>query len=83
MNSTMATKIATMSNVLRTFGSMPPATRSDSRTPGRVSVTVCTLPTPSDDGCRQAPQKTLTCAAHSTAASTSANARTSARLTAV
>src|SRR5215469_7214532 len=29
MNKTMATKIATMSNVVRTRGRMPPATRSD------------------------------------------------------
>jgi len=29
MNKTIETKIATMSNELRTFGSMPPATRSE------------------------------------------------------
>jgi hypothetical protein len=33
MNSTMAAKIATMSNELRTFGRIPPATRSESSSP--------------------------------------------------
>ena len=33
MNNTTDTKIATMSNVLRTLGSMPPATRSDRNSP--------------------------------------------------
>ena len=38
MNRTIATKIATMSNVVSTLGRMPPATRSEIREPVWVSV---------------------------------------------
>ena len=40
MNRTIATKIATMSNVVSTLGRMPPATFSEIRAPGSVSVSV-------------------------------------------
>src|SRR5260370_19861226 len=43
MNSTMATKIATMSNVVSTRGSMPPATRSEISEPESESVVMATL----------------------------------------
>src|SRR6266487_3579970 len=39
MNRTMAAKIATMSNELRTFGRMPPATRSESSSPDAAGST--------------------------------------------
>ena len=40
MNRTIATKIATMSNVVSTLGRMPPATRSEIRALGSVPVSV-------------------------------------------
>src|SRR5215469_17225611 len=40
MNKTIATKIATMSNVVSTLGRMPPATRSEISVPDAVSVSV-------------------------------------------
>src|SRR5215469_4467031 len=40
MNKTIATKIATMSNVVSTLGRMPPATRSEIREPEPVSEVI-------------------------------------------
>src|SRR5262249_12872442 len=44
MNRTIATKIATMSNVVSTLGRMPPATRSEISEPESVSVVIAALP---------------------------------------
>src|ERR1700726_4472668 len=44
MNSTIATKIATMSNVVSTLGKMPPATRSEISEPESVSADVMAPP---------------------------------------
>src|SRR5215469_16337361 len=44
MNSTIATKIATMSNVVSTLGRMPPATRSEISEPDPVSVAMAVPP---------------------------------------
>src|SRR5580700_8295296 len=44
MNRTIATKIATMSNVVRTLGRMPPATRSEISEPESVSAAVMASP---------------------------------------
>src|SRR5215475_9096490 len=44
MNNTIATKIATMSNVVSTLGRMPPATRSEISEPGPVSVVISVPP---------------------------------------
>jgi len=46
MNKTIATKIATMSNVVSTFGKMPPATRSEISEPESVLVAVMATPLP-------------------------------------
>src|SRR6516165_6868876 len=40
MNKTIATKIATMSNVVSTLGRIPPATRSEISEPASVSVVI-------------------------------------------
>src|SRR5690349_12218254 len=40
MNRTIATKIATMSNVVSTLGRIPPATRSEISEPASVSVVI-------------------------------------------
>src|SRR5215472_18194625 len=55
MNRTMATKIATMSNVLSTLGRMPPATFSEIRAPVSVSVSaaMATLLSRRLDRCEQ------------------------------
>src|SRR5215472_2489566 len=44
MNSTIATKIATMSNVVSTLGRIPPATRSEISPPESVSVVTAVPP---------------------------------------
>ena len=44
MNRTIATKIATMSNVVSTLGRMPPATRSEISEPESVSAAVMASP---------------------------------------
>src|SRR5579859_2514124 len=44
MNSTIATKIATMSNVVSTLGRMPPATRSEISEPESVSAVAMAPP---------------------------------------
>src|SRR6266576_2692457 len=44
MNNTIATKIATMSNVVSTLGRMPPATRSEISEPDSVSVVMAVPP---------------------------------------
>src|SRR5215467_1582831 len=44
MNKTIATKIATMSNVVSTLGRMPPATRSEISEPESVSAVVTASP---------------------------------------
>src|SRR5215831_9092060 len=44
MNKTIATKIATMSNVVSTLGRMPPATRSEISEPEPVSAAVTAPP---------------------------------------
>src|SRR5215468_1293492 len=44
MNNTIATKIATMSNVVSTLGRMPPATRSEISEPDPVSVVMAAPP---------------------------------------
>src|SRR6516165_9958614 len=44
MNSTIATKIATMSNVVSTLGRMPPATRSEISEPDPVSLAMAVPP---------------------------------------
>src|SRR5947208_9977670 len=44
MNKTIATKIATMSNVVSTLGRMPPATRSEVSEPESVSAAVMASP---------------------------------------
>src|SRR5437763_16937446 len=47
MNSTIAMKIATMSNEFNTFGRIPPAIRSDVRPgPGEASVVTCAMGSP-------------------------------------
>src|SRR5215472_5919126 len=43
MNNTIATKIATMSNVVSTLGRMPPATRSEISEPDPVPVVMACL----------------------------------------
>src|SRR5689334_6130484 len=50
MNNTIATKIATMSNVVSTLGRMPPATRSEISEPDSVSV-VMAVPPPAFVNC--------------------------------
>ena len=44
MNKTIATNIATMSNVVSTLGRMPPATRSEVSEPESVSAAVMAVP---------------------------------------
>src|SRR6516165_332180 len=44
MNKTIATKIATMSNVVSTLGRMPPATRSEISVPESASAAVMATP---------------------------------------
>jgi hypothetical protein len=44
MNKTIATKIATMSNVVSTFGRIPPATFSEISEPDPVSAVMVTPP---------------------------------------
>src|SRR5215470_4468635 len=44
MNNTIATKIATMSNVVSTLGRMPPATRSEISEPDSLSVVMAVPP---------------------------------------
>src|SRR5215470_14442628 len=50
MNKTIATKIATMSNVVSTLGRMPPATRSEISEPDSVPVVMAAPPWLSSDG---------------------------------
>src|SRR6266536_1491283 len=51
MNRTMAAKIATMSNELRTFGRIPPATRSESSSPlAAGSTAAMVVPPPARGG---------------------------------
>src|SRR6185369_9802283 len=53
MNSTIDTKIATMSNVLRTRGSIPPAMRSEASSPDSSGPVVAILPSFHDTNFRQ------------------------------